>query len=534
MNAFEFHHRAAIKFGYSCFDHLLFNTFIQSLQIPGAVYHFLHRRRQAKVVSPAYLRKISSDYHTWVSEFAEQNGFEIVPPPADVRRNQWVQPYYQQLGQHSGVAVILRCREWARVAVSYPSRNHEVALTNRCVDLYYFYLQDPQLGRLFLRVCPYFPFSVRVCLNGHQWLARQLDHEGIAYRLSDNVFVDCANPDRLQVLSDAFGPQHILAGVEPWLARLLPFFTEQDRRDGYRHQLYMTQVEYCHNLIFHKAAALDRLFSRVLDANRCIGQPDNLATIFGRQNFRADTRTAKTEVKITCLRTPVIRTNFLNTSVKQYIKDHVAQRTESASSQLGDLSVAKHIKNLPKARAVLGRANDRYLQAQQDILASYIDRGQLQQLRQPTVSASGRRTPGLRLDDPRLLAVMQALTCFTYLVGQGGFRTKEALPEAQRALNDPTYTLSQFRYDLAKLRGKGLVLRQPGTQRYHVTTDGYRIAVLYQKLYHRLYAPLIAAIQSPVPADTTILSHRQTKLDRLYVAVDTALIKLADHVGIAA
>jgi hypothetical protein len=333
MNAFEFHHRAAIKFGYSCFDHLLFNTFIQSLQIPGAVYHFLHRRRQAKVVSPAYLRKISSDYHTWVSEFAEQNGFEIVPPPADVRRNQWVQPYYQQLGQHSGVAVILRCREWARVAVSYPSRNHEVALTNRCVDLYYFYLQDPQLGRLFLRVCPYFPFSVRVCLNGHQWLARQLDHEGIAYRLSDNVFVDCANPDRLQVLSDAFGPQHILAGVEPWLARLLPFFTEQDHRDGYRHQLYMTQVEYCHNLIFHKAAALDRLFSRVLDANRCIGQPDNLATIFGRQNFRADTRTAKTEVKITCLRTPVIRTNFLNTSVKQYIKDHVAQRTESASSQ---------------------------------------------------------------------------------------------------------------------------------------------------------------------------------------------------------
>jgi hypothetical protein len=428
----------------------------------------------------------------------------------------------------------LRCREQARVAISYASRNHEVDLTNRFVNLYYFYLQDPQLGRLFLRICPYFPFPVRVCLNGQQWLARQLDHEGIVYRLSDNVFIDCANPERLQALSDAFGPEHILASVEPWLARLLPFFTEQDRRDGYRHQLYMTQVEYCHKLIFHKAAALDRLFGRVLDANRSIGQPDTVSTVFGRRSFRADTRTAKTEVKITCLKTPVIRTSFLNTSVKQYLKDRVVQRTESASNNLGDLSVAKHIKNLPKARAVLGRANDRYLQVQQDILASFIDRGQWEQLRQPTVSASGRRTPGLRLDDPRLLAVMQALTCFTYVVGQVGFRTKEALPEAQRAWNDPTYKLSQFRYDLAKLRGKGLVLRQPGSQRYHLTAEGYRIAVLYQKLYHQLYAPLIAAIQSPVPADIPILSHRQTKLDRLYVAVDTALMKLTDHLGICA
>src|SRR2546430_3179170 len=52
--------------------------------------------------------------------------------------------------------------------------------------------------------------------------------------------------------------------------------------------------------------------------------------------------------------------------------------------------------------------NDRYLAIQQDVLETYVDRGQLARLRQPTITLSGRRTPGLKLDDPRLLAVASA------------------------------------------------------------------------------------------------------------------------------
>ena len=38
----------------------------------------------------------------------------------------------------------------------------------------------------------------------------------------------------------------------------------------------------------------------------------------------------------------------------------------------------------------------------------------------------------------------------------------------------------------------------------------------------------------PVRADDTVLKNRQAKLDRLYVAVDSALKKLAEHLGVAA
>jgi hypothetical protein len=534
MNAFVRHHQPAIAFHYSCFDRILLHGYIRALQFGGSIVSFLRHRRQAKCVSPNYLRLISSNYHRWLEEQARQAGLDIVTPPPDVRRCDWVEPYYRQLGDQPGTAVILKCRERARVATCYPSRNFHIEPAWRYVNLYYFYLQDAQLGRLWLRLCPYFPFDAQVCLNGHEYLACQLRQQGIAFRKQDNAFVACDDPQRLQELADAFGPELLGAAIEPWLAHWLPYFSTAERAAGYRHRLFVAQVEYCQNLIFHREAALDRLFSRLLDSNRTIGSPERLAVIFGRARFRPDTRTAQTEVKVTKLKLPVLRTSFGATTLKQYTKSKVLLRTETACFQLRELSVPKDVKNLPKLRAVLESSNERYLNAQQDVLASSIDRGQLERLRQPTVSVSGRRTPGLRLDDPRLLALLQALTCFAYLLGKACFRTADLLADVRRHLDRPDYQLSQLRYDLGKLRGKGLVSRVAGTQRYQLSSEGYRLAVLYQKLYQRLYGPLTASVLEPVATDNRMPNSRKAKLDRLYEGVGKALRQLSEAVGIPA
>jgi hypothetical protein len=63
------------------------------------------------------------------------------------------------------------------------------------------------------------------------------------------------------------------------------------------------------------------------------------------------------------------------------------------------------------------------------------------------------------------------------------------------------YPLGQLYYDRAKLRGKGLVERVAGTQSYRLASEGYRISVLYLKLFHRIYAPLTARVLEPVPWD---------------------------------
>jgi hypothetical protein len=536
MERFVEHHRHLIRFGYSCFDRIICNGFVprfQHSERAGTIVWFLRSQRQMQAPTRQYFSTLSHEYHSWLVQQAEQAGLAIVEPPKDVRREDWVEPYYQQLDARAGVAVILKCREAERMAVHLAKRQR-VAVERRWVNLYYFYLNDPDCGRMFLRICPYFPFNIRLWMNGHNWLACQLHKEGIAFSKHANVFVDCADPERLQQLADAFAPQHIQASVATWLARWLPFFSAAEAAQGFGHQLFMTQMEYCHNLLFHQRTTSERLLDRLMDLNRGLGHPDKLAITFARPCFRPDTRTGQVTIRMTKHRTPVITCSYGKTSIKQYVSHHGALRTESTSYQLKDLSLKKHIDNLPKLRQVLATANDRYLNVQQDVLVSYIDRGQLQELRRPSISATGRRLPGLHVDDPRLMAVLQAVTCFSYLAGKGCFRTRDLLVDVQKALDNPQYQLSQLRYDLSKLRGKGLLLRVPGTQTYQLTAEGYRLAILYLKLYHRLYAPLTAGVRAPAASDVKMLSQRLHKLDRLYLCVDQALHRLAAYLALAA
>jgi hypothetical protein len=538
-NRFVRHHGELIRFGYHCFDRMLCVARIPAFLQMGAVVRFLKDRRGANQLTPAFFRHIANSAHDTIRRQAHMAGVEIVAAPKDpnIDRQEWVAPYYRRLEPRQlaqgAAAVILKAREPARVIVSDPKNCH-LEPAYRYVVVYNIYWHDPQCGRLFVRFCPYFPFNVQFCLNGHEWLSQQLLHAGIGFRKVENAFLACDAPARLQELADAFSPDDITQVLERVLPHWFPYFTPEERAQGYRHQAYMAQLEYCDNLVFHDATTTHRLFDRLLDLNRGIGRPDKLAIIFGRTRFRPDTRGSQTVVKMTPMRLPVIKSTFHHTSLKQYVKSNVLLRTESAVFQLKDLSLRKSITHLDRARQVLHQSKQRYLDVQQDVLGTFVDRGHLQRLRQPTLSANGRRTPGLRIDDPRLLALWQALTCFVHLVGHGAFRTKELLPDMRRILSQPDYKLSQLRYDLGKLRGKGLVQRLANTQRYRLSPEAFRLAIVYSKIYHRLLAPLTSGVLAPLPKDNLLLNRNQSPLDRLYRTLDESLTKITDLLALAA
>ena len=73
------------------------------------------------------------------------------------------------------------------------------------------------------------------------------------------------------------------------------------------------------------------------------------------------------------------------------------------------------------------------------------------------------------------------------------------------------YTSNQMSYDLTRLRSKHLIQRRARTNTYQLTPDGQRVAIFYTKVHDRLLRPLIAADQSPAPAE---LRHALTVIDR--------------------
>jgi hypothetical protein len=91
-----------------------------------------------------------------------------------------------------------------------------------------------------------------------------------------------------------------------------------------------------------------------------------------------------------------------------------------------------------------------------------------------------------------------------------------------------------LRYDLSKLRAKGLVEKVPRSRRYRLLREGYPICLVFLKLFERIYAPLTAGVLSPVSGDSKLQHQKRCQLDRLYQRVIDDLHKLMDAVGLKA
>jgi hypothetical protein len=536
MDAFFEHHQNSIRLRYRCFDRILLNALIQPFQQPERVVGFFGSYRKLYPVSRDILRGIADQFQKWVTNRAQKWGAPIMEAPRG-RRDEFVEPYFRR-AKPDQVVVILKAREPARIMIAIGNKQENrwhLQIAQRWVQQYNFYVNDRRWGRMFVRLCPYLPFSARVYLNQHHWLANRLRQEAIEFQQCSNAFLNCRDPKRLQQLADSLTSRDLLTCAHKWLAAFTPFFTDQERHQaGCQHRLFFAQVEYCDNLIFHRRAALDQLGERLLDANRTIGQPSKITTIFGRKVTKQYRGKLQTVIEDIQLPNPVIRSHYGNGFIKQYVRDHLNLRTEPATNNVADYGIKKAIENLPALRAKLSSIIDSYLNVQQDILETFVDRGQLRQLAQPTVLPNGRRIPGLKLDHPRQLALMHALLRFANIAAANTFTTQEVYPHTLKALGSTPddYSLASLRYDLYKLRAKGLVHKLPRSRRYQLTPHGYSLCLVFLKLFERVYAPLTAGLLRPVPGDLKLQQQRQSQLDRLYQRVVDDLDQLLSAVGL--
>lgn len=539
MNSFHEHHRDSIRFHYRCFDRVLLNGLIQPFQQPERVVGFFNAYRHLYPVSRDVLRGIADQFQEWLKGWTARRNIPVVDAPRWGRRDEFVDPYFKG-ARPDQVVVVLKAREPARIMTAIGNKGTQrwhLQIANRWVIQYNVYINDRDWGRMFVRMCPYLPFSARVCLNQHHRLAAQMRAEGIAFRQCSNAFVKCSHPARLQELADSLTARHLIASGQKWLARFTPFFTAHERAHaGCQHRLFFAQVEFCDNLVFDRRAALDKLGERLLDANRTIGQPNKITTIFGRKITRVYRGKLQTEIADMHLPNPVIRSHYRNGFIKQYVRDHLILRTEATTNDVTDYGVNKTVEQLPALRDRLRAINDNYLDVQQDILETFVDRGQLRRLAEPTIAPSGKRIPGLKLDHPRQLALMHALVRFAHIAAGRTFSTAEIYPHVLQAIGATvqTYSLAALRYDLSKLRAKGLVAKLPNSRRYQLLPQGYSVCLLFLKLFERIYAPLTAGLLSPMPLDSRLHRQKQSQLDRLYQRVVDDLDALVRAVGLKA
>jgi hypothetical protein len=511
-----------VRLDISCLDRVYLNGFVAKLQTPGGVIYFLHDHRGKPITSPALFEQIGNAFRVAMKDWAQANSVPVVTFKAGDRKADVMAPYLQAAADAGGskVVAIGKAQEYALVWTARrrdtdPGGFPQFSFTReqRRVSVFYLYIWDERMGPGFIKICTYFPYPIKVWVNGHEWAKRQAIAEGIGFTELSNGFASCTDPVALQDICDRFGPGTVQVWFERWMARIPLPLTAADREAGFWWDLSMRQIETSRTLVFDTDVHARAFFEALVVENMDLGRPENVELLFRRgQRLGAHSGPPpggfKTKIDQRC---DLVTLNvfYKSSRLKQYLKDGLALRIETVINSPKDLRCNRLLGNLPelqgKARAINDRLLDTEVVGQGSALVSPV----IERITRPTVTDDGRKAPALRFGDLRVQALAGALA--SMLMAVTGI-TNQTLRGWMTGLLGRPYTMNQASYDLARLARNGLISRIPGRNRYVLTHDGLLFAHLYTKIYDHVLRPLMATDRPNAPPE--LLAALDT-LDRI-------------------
>ena len=403
-------------------------------------------------------------------------------------------------GRTSGRIAVLSCLELGSVYRVRKGANgwiKPVKERGKCVHYYHYFL-DPDLGLGYIRVQSWFPFAIRVGLNGRNWLCRQLEQRGVAFERRNNLLTAVADPALAQQLLDeqrrVDWPTLLGNLVQP----LQPLWSHlHDCRAPY---YWMTeQSEWATDFVFHSPEALALWYRRWLKHGIDTLQCQDILRYFGKRAPALCRGEAKVDYRP---RRDGARLKFwyASNSLKIYDKEGCALRIETTINQPRDFRVfrtregdaengdkawrilRKGVADLDRRAEVSHAANTRLAESLATVAESKTLGELLKPLGRPVRDDQGRRrarplNPLTGADGTLLRTLAQG----DYLIH--GFRNRDI----REALHGPCADAATRRRQaaavtrqLALLRAHGLIVKVQNTHRYHLSAAGRRIVTCLQ------------------------------------------------------
>jgi hypothetical protein len=480
-------------------DRMYLNVYQPLLQTDRGVAAFFRFHRGETFASSALMDPISKSFIAAVERFVEQEQIPLLKFAKGQRKDDIAKQYHDQSSGTEGILFVGKAQEKTPVFRTEKRRNPEtgrtypwIVRTTAMVNHFYFYGLDDDFGPFFLKFCTYFPYNAKLCINGHEYVKRQLAKEGIAFEALDNGILSCANPRRLQQLCDGLSAPKIDKMLRKWLARLPHPFTAKDRAAGYRYDVSILQAEFSLTQVLDRPFCGRVFFEEVIRENLDIGRPDHVQLIFARRVTKQTPGRFRTRV-LTEGVTPSLHIDYKHSRIKQYHKEGRALRTETTINDTRDFGIGKRLCNLPALRQVGFPANRRLLDVQRISQDCAVGEDAFHQINDP-IEVEGQRASGLRFADVAVQALLSAVLVFRLL--PRGFSSRDLRDHWAPLLGQSPddMTMGQIGYHLRRLRLHGLIERIPRTHRYRVTRPGTRAALFCTRTYNRLLRPGLAQI----------------------------------------
>jgi hypothetical protein len=508
-------------------DRMYLNVYQPRLQTDRGVASFFRFHRGELFASSALMNPMSKSFIAAVDRFVRREQVPLITFTKGQRKDDVTQEYRSRFSKSEGIVVVGKAQEKTPVFRTEKRRNPEtgrtypwIVRTTAMVNHYYFYGIDEDFGPFFLKFCTYFPYNAKLCINGHEYVKRQLAKEGIVFEALDNGILKCADPRRLQQLCDGLSATKIDALLRKWLARLPHPFTSKDRAAGYRYDVSILQAEFSLTQVLDQPRTGRIFFEEVIRENLDIGRPDHVQLIFNRRISKRTPGRFRTRV-ITEGVTPSLHVDYKHSRIKQYHKEGRALRTETTINDPRDFGIGKRLFNLPALRRIGFQANRRLIDVQRISQDCAVGEDAFKRVNGP-VEVDGQRASGLRFADVAVQALLSSLLVFRLL--PRGFSNRDLrdhwAPLLGKSPDD--MTPGQMTYHLRRLRLHGLIKRITGTHRYQVTRQGWRAALFFTRTYNRVLRPGLAQI---VPIEVLDDTELRRGFDQIDAVIERWIVK---------
>ena len=398
----------------------------------------------------------------------------------------------QKDGITEGLVCVLESVEPCRSYDIFRNRDlKRLELVNRwrkCKFIYH-YCIDPVFGFMNARIQSWLPFEIQICLNGREWLAREMDRAGIDYERRDNCFASLGNVRRAQNLMDRQLKIHWPTELNRIARQLNPAHVRIFQTFRIPYYWSVHQSEWATDLMFRDPASLAEIYPGLVRHGMTVLSSGDVMRFLGQKvsgNFKgqiiSDFKNRPEGVRI--------KHRVNANSIKLYDKQGSVLRAETTINDAAGIKVfrpkegdgrgkralrplRKGIADLHRRAQVSGASNERYLDALASADTSAPASAFLDGLDQ-AVTFKRQRVRGIRAWSAADLALFKAVSRGEFSIN--GFRNIDLdhvlngrRPEDPQERRRRSARVTRL---IRLLRGHKLIRKMPRSRRYSLTSRG--------------------------------------------------------------
>jgi hypothetical protein len=489
-------HQDAVLGVLSCFDRVIFRGYTRLSYAEGIEGWFYQQNvllKNFKEFAPQIAERIKSH----VKKVVTEAGAEFRHLPRKEPMEEQARGIAKEKGIREGIICGYSQMETCRTyRFWYDNGRPRLKKDFRNCPVLYVFLMHAVLGLIHVKIETWFPLTMQVYANGHDFLANKLDQAGVAYTLHDNAFTQIADVAAAQALADRFAKQNWPKLLGELARQFNPLVGKELRRQDY---YWVTdQAEFATDVMFKDRSKLASLYPRLIEHAQSCFTAEDVLKFLGRKlnaHFRGE---VQTWMKRRIEGTRVVHKMKKN-KLKMYDKAGNVLRVETTINDPREFRVRRPRPNgvmdwqaLPKGVAwlwryadVAGSSNHRYLEALVVVDDDQAARRLLDKATKPA-PLNGRRKRALQplgpADQQLFLAVMRGEHRLR------GFRNRDleqrlyaTMPADKDEARRRCGRVSRL---IQLLRAHKLVAKIPHTRRYRITANGESLMSAAIKIKH--------------------------------------------------